>query len=344
MLRFKMKNMTKSILFILGFAFFIYLVLDLGIDNIINNILKTGWYFIPIVGIWLFIYFFNTVAWNYIINDKRVSFSDLFSITISSYALNYMTPFFHLGGEPYKVIALKKYLGTNRSISVTISYLMLHFLSSFLFWIAAIVAIYFLLPVSGAAYLILTVCLLVFFVVVYFFLKGYKNGVTKSFAYFIAKLPLLKKFNGAIFNKEEFFNDIDENIKELLNNRPGNFWAANIFELLSRLIGTLEFYFILTALGYSPTLLDSFLINAGASIISNLLFIVPFEVGVKEGGLYLTLQLLNFVPLVGVYIGLVNRIRELFWIMIGLLLMVITGKRNIKKEIKEVVIDESYII
>jgi len=114
MLRFKMKNMTKSILFILGFAFFIYLVLDLGIDNIINNILKTGWYFIPIVGIWLFIYFFNTVAWNYIINDKRVSFSDLFSITISSYALNYMTPFFHLGGEPYKVIALKKYLGTNR--------------------------------------------------------------------------------------------------------------------------------------------------------------------------------------------------------------------------------------
>lgn len=344
MLRVKMKNKTKSILFILGFAFFVYLIWDFGINNIIDNIQKTGWYFVLIIGIWLFIYFFNTVAWNYIINDKRISFSDLFSITISSYALNYMTPFFHLGGEPYKVIALKKHLGLNRALSVTISYLMLHFLSSFLFWIAAIAAIYFWLPVSGTTYLIITVCLVVFLVAAYFFIKGYKNGVTKSFAYFIVKLPLLKKFNGTIRDKEEFLNDVDKNIKELLNNRPGSFLAANIFELLSRLIGTLEFYFILIALGYSPTLLDSLLINAGASIISNLLFIVPFEVGVKEGGLYLTLQLLNFIPLLGVYIGLVNRIRELFWIMIGLLLMVFTDKRNTKKEINKVLIDENYIV
>ena len=130
----------------------------------------------------------------------------------------------------------------------------------------------------------------------------------------------------------------------MLNNRWKNFIAANFFELVSRLVGTLEFYFILTALGYTPTLLDSFLINAGASIISNLLFIVPFEIGVKEGGLYLTLGLLNFVPLVGVYIGLVNRIRELFWILIGLLLIVLSGEKNPKKEFKKVLNDENYIV
>ena len=287
---------------------------------------------------------FNAIAWNYIINDKRIPFLKVLSITISGYALNYMTPFFHLGGEPFKVIALKNYLGTNRSLSVTISYLMLHFLSSFLFWIVAIVAIFFLLPVSGLAYLVLAICMVLFTTIVYMFLKGYKNGVTKSFAFFITKLPLLKKFEDNVYSKEELLNNIDENIKELLNNRRWNFIAANIFELLSRLVGTLEFYFILSALGYSPTLLDSFLINAGASIISNLLFIVPFEIGVKEGGLYVTLGLLNFVPLVGVYIGLVNRIREFFWILIGLLLIVFSGEKNQKEEFKKALSDESYIV
>ena len=339
-----MKNKTKSIFFIIGLAFFIYLIYDFGIDNILTNIQKTGWYFVPIVGVWLFIYLFNAVAWNYIINEERISFLKVLSITISGYALNYMTPFFHLGGEPYKVIALKNNLGTNRALSVTISYLMLHFLSSFLFWIVAIISIYILLPVSGLAYLVLTICLITFLIVVFIFLKGYKNGVTKSFAYFVVRLPLLRKFGENVYNKEEFFDNIDENIKELLNNRRGSFIAANFFELLSRLIGTLEFYFILTALGYTPTLLDSFLINAGASIISNLLFIVPFEIGVKEGGLYLTLGLLNFTPLVGVYIGLVNRIREFFWIIIGLFLIVLSGEKTPKKEFKKALSDENYIV
>lgn len=339
-----MNNKYKSLFFLLGLAFFIYLIFDFGIDKILENIQKTGWYFVPIIGVWIFIYLFNAIAWNYIINDKKIPFSKVFSITISGYALNYMTPFFHLGGEPYKIMALKNYLGTNRSLSVTISYLMLHFLSSFLFWIVAIVAIFFLLPVSGIVYLVLAVCLVLFTAVVYMFLKGYKNGVTKSFAFFITKLPLLKKFEDNVYSKEELLNNVDENIKELLNDRRWNFIAANIFELLSRLVGTLEFYFILSALGYSPTLLDSFLINAGASIISNLLFIVPFEIGVKEGGLYVTLGLLNFVPLVGVYIGLVNRIREFFWILIGLLLIVFSGEKNHKKELKKALSDESYIV
>ena len=50
----------------------------------------------------------------------------------------------------------------------------------------------------------------------------------------------------------------------------------------------------------------------------NVLFFVPFELGAREGSLYLIMESLHVMPGVGVYIALVNRIRELFWILIGL--------------------------
>jgi len=334
-----MNNKIKYIFLLAGLAFFVYLIADFGIDNIIRNLEKTSWYFLLIVGTWIPVYVLNAVAWNFIINRKELPFSKVLSVTISGYALNYMTPFFHLGGEPYKVLILKNSIGLNRSLSVTVSYLMLHFLSSFLFWIVAIIAIYFFLPVSAAAYAVLTVCLVVFIAAVFLFLKGYKKGVTKSFALFFVKLPILKKFSERVNNKEAFLTEVDENISELVGVRKKSFIAANIFELASRLVGTLEFYFILKAIGYSPTLLDAFLINAGAAIISNLLFIVPFELGVKEGGLYLTLGLLHYLPGLGIYIGLVNRMRELFWILIGLILIAVS-KDKINKEEYQGVLDD----
>jgi hypothetical protein len=334
-----MNNKIKYIFLLAGLIFFVYLVADFGVDNIIRNLEKTSWYFLLIISTWIPVYLFNAVAWNFIINRKELPFHKVLSVTIRGYALNYMTPFFHLGGEPYKVLVLKNSIGLNRSLSVTVSYLMLHFLSSFLFWIAAIIAIYFFLPVSTVAYVILTVCLVVFTGIVFLFMKGYKRGVTKSFALFFVKLPILKKFSERVNNKEDFLTGVDENISELVGTRKKSFIAANIFELASRFVGTLEFYFILKAIGYSPTLLDTFLINAGAAIISNLLFIVPFELGVKEGGLYLTLGLLNYVPAIGIYIGLVNRMRELFWILIGLILIAVS-KDKINKEEYQGVLDD----
>jgi hypothetical protein len=45
------------------------------------------------------------------------------------------------------------------------------------------------------------------------------------------------------------------------------------------------------------------------------------NLGVREGSLFFIMGLLNFTSAIGIYIGLVNRIREFFWILIGLLLI-----------------------
>ena len=53
----------------------------------------------------------------------------------------------------------------------------------------------------------------------------------------------------------------------------------------------------------------------------NLFFFIPMGLGIREGSLYLIMGGLNISSAIGVYIGLINRVREFFWIFIGLLLI-----------------------
>jgi len=339
-----MNNKLKILFLIIGLVFFGFLINDFGIKNIITNLKITGWYFVPIIGTWLVVYLLNAKAWRFIINKPELSFFEVLSVTISGYALNYITPFFNLGGEPYRVLALKDRLGLTRSVSVTISYVMLHFLSSFLIWITAVIVIFILVPLSPAVYIGLGVSLVVFGVIVALFVQGYKKGITKSFMSLIIKLPLPKKLEENFKSRDDLLAEIDENIKELFNNRRKSFFAANFYEYLSRVVATVEFYFILRAIGLTPTLLDTFIINAGAGLISNMLFFVPFELGVKEGGLFALLGFLKYVPSTGVYVGIVDRLREMFWILVGLILISISNFKTKNNKGKSLIYDESSFV
>ena len=292
----------------------------------------------------MFVYLLNALAFRHMINVPSLSYRKILATIIGGYALNYITPFLHAGGEPYRVLVLKKDIGLAKSLSATLSYLMLHFLSSFLFWFIAIITILIFLPVSAAGYAVLGICLLVCVWAILMFVKGYKNGVIKSLSKYIVRVPLFKRFSDSVEKKEELLNEVNGNVSDLILNRKKDFILSNVYELFSRFVATLEFYFILHAIGYAPTLLDSFLINAGASIISNLLFIVPFELGVKEGGLYITLKLLHFVPELGIYVGLINRLREMVWILVGLLLIALMKENGNINKIEGVFPDECNIV
>jgi uncharacterized membrane protein YbhN (UPF0104 family) len=335
---------TRNIFLVLGIGLFLYMLFSFGIDNILIYLGRLGWYFIPILCVWFFVYICNTIAWQFIIKSDKISFDNLLAITIGGYALNYITPFFKLGGEPYRAVMLKEKLGTDQAVSATISYLMLHFLSSFLIWITATVIILFTIPLSSFLFVIFTAGFVVFSYVSYLFIKGYKYGVTKNFASVLMKLPLLNKFSDTVENKEYILNNIDGITRELYHNRKKDFLAANFFEYLSRLVTTFEYYFILKAIGFEPSFADIFIINAGAGLVSNLFFIVPFELGVKEGGLYTLLGFLQYTPSIGIFVSIVNRLRELSWILIGLILITLLGRNSTGKKLKSLRYDESNIV
>ena len=65
----------------------------------------------------------------------------------------------------------------------------------------------------------------------------------------------------------------------------------------------------------------AFLIGGMSTAILNLFFFVPYELGSREGGMYLIFNLLGLEPGWGVYAVIVNRLREVLWIGAGLALL-----------------------
>ena len=69
---------------------------------------------------------------------------------------------------------------------------------------------------------------------------------------------------------------------------------------------------------------------AFSSLFSNLIFFSPMQLGAREGGLALAVDGLHLTGALGVYTGLITRIRELVWIAIGILLIKV-GNKDLKK-------------
>jgi hypothetical protein len=95
----------------------------------------------------------------------------------------------------------------------------------------------------------------------------------------------------------------------------------------------LEVYLILRGVGIDVTLASALFLYLVYSIVINLMFFIPMNLGAREGGLYLGLESLGLTPLLGVYLGIVMRLREFFWILLGLLFILLSGeKRGIEAE------------
>lgn len=342
-----MSKKSKIILFIIGISVFTYLVMDFGLDNILTNLQKTGWYFIPVVGIWGFVYLFNTFAWRSIIHSSSktsVSFGKLLSITISGFALNYITPSIAVGGEPYRIAELKKTLGMSKAVSSTFLYTMIHFLSSFVFWILIILLALISLTLTSSLRILLIVTLLAFLIIVYFFINRHKNGILESLLNISTKIPFIKIIAIKYSDKTEKIKQIDHQIKDLYLNRKYDFISALLFELAARIIASLENLFILKALEIDITFQEALYIYAVSSFVINLFFFMPLELGSREGGLVLVLKALKISSPLGIYIGLVNRIREFFWIFIGLILITLSGKKINKNLTEKIDYEKSTLV
>jgi hypothetical protein len=104
----------------------------------------------------------------------------------------------------------------------------------------------------------------------------------------------------------------------------GRFIRALLLELSSRLVNVIEYWLVMQALGYSSFgYADALLVVAFCSLFANILFFSPMQIGTREGGILLALQYLltgQLLP-VALTISFATRIREFFWIAVGLAIM-----------------------
>ncbi|MGB9695682.1 MAG: lysylphosphatidylglycerol synthase transmembrane domain-containing protein [Ignavibacteria bacterium] len=329
-----MSRKYRILFFIIGVVLFLYMIYQFGVDNIIEYIKQTGFWLIAVISVWFVIYILHTFAWSEIIRSRgaKIKLSELFAIHLSSSALNYVTPFLNLGGEPFRIMATKERLGFETSVSSTLLYNMIHILSHLIFWLISCFTA--LLVIKNVEiYLVVIPLIIILLSGILLFFVWHKNGIFLSFVSLSNKTFFLKPIGKFLNRKKEKLLVLDELVKDLFNNNKKAFYVSLSYELLARYISAIEFYIILFSIGYPANFLQAIYIYAGSSLILNILFFVPMEAGTREAGLYAISASLGYSPGIGVYISIVNRLREFFWIIVGLLLMQFTGTRKLEKEI-----------
>ena len=309
---------------------------DMEYDELWANLKRAGGWLPAVIGLWVFIYLMNAWSWYIIIRDGRkdcpVSFWRVYKLTITGFALNYATPVGLMGGEPYRIMELTPYVGASKATSSVILYVMMHIFSHFCFWLFSILLYLAFYPVD--TFLTIVFALVGFFcsLAIYFFMKGYKNGMAVRTLRLLGHVPFIKKWARRFAEeKREVLQRVDAQIAELHKQRKVTFYASLGLEFMARIVGCLEVYFILNVLTTDVSFLACILIMAFTSLFANIFFFSPMQLGAREGGFALSASGLSIPSAFGVYTGLITRVRELVWIVIGVMLMKVGNGSNEKK-------------
>ena len=334
-----MKNKYRNIFLFFGLAAIaiMFLTFDMEYEELWHNLKRAGLWLPAVIGLWIIIYLFNTLSWYIIIRDGEkgspIPFWKVYKLTVSGFALNYATPVGLMGGEPYRIIELTPYTGASIATSSVILYVMMHIFSHFCFWFFSIFLYIVLCPVNLFMGSILTIVGVCCIIAIYFFMKGYKNGMAVKSLRIMSKIPFIKKWaSNFLENKYETLARIDSQIADLHNQRKTTFYVSLLCEFMARIIGCLEVYFILNILTSDVNFASCILIMAFTSLFANLFFFSPMQLGAREGGFALATGGLAISGAFGIYTALITRVRELVWICIGVFLMKIANGTNDKKQ------------
>ena len=322
-----MNKKYQNLFFLFGAAVLAVMLTQLDYREVFAGLRSTGYWFFAVLGLWALLYALNTATWYIIIRSGAsgrdgINFLWLYKITVSGFALNYATPCGLMGGEPYRIMALAPRIGTERASASVILYAMTHIFSHLWFWLLSCFLYIATQPMSVPMAILLAAVGAACSVAIWFFLKGYKKGIAVRCMNMLRHFPGLKRrVQGFVERHSDQLATIDSQIAALHNQNPRAFVSAVLLELSCRVASALEIYFILMVIMPTADYLECILILAFTSLLANLLFFMPLQLGGREGGFLMSAKGLALTANAGILVALIVRIRELIWTAIGLLLI-----------------------
>lgn len=323
-----MKSKYRNIFLIFGIVAIIIMLctFDMEYDELWDNLKRAGMWLPAVILLWVLIYWLNALAWYIIIRDGKkgspIPFWKVYKLTITGFALNYATPVGLMGGEPYRIMELTPYVGASKATSSVILYVMMHIFSHFCFWLFSIFLYLAFYPVDTFLTIVFAIVGAFCSLAIYFFMKGYKNGMAVRTLRLLGYLPFVKKWARRFSEeKKETLQRVDCQIAELHKQRKTTFYSSLGLEFIARIVGCLEVYFILNVMTDDVSFIACILIMAFTSLFANIFFFSPMQLGAREGGFALSVSGLSIPSAFGVYTSLITRVRELIWIIIGVMLM-----------------------
>ena len=333
-----MSGRVRLLVFAAGATVFAFLVARAGAEGLLDHIRSTAWVLGPIVGVWSLIYVCNTIAWLQLVeataprddraNAPRIPFWRAYIISVASFALNYVTPFVALGGEPFRIVSAAAYVGTPRAASSVVSFRVAHSIGHFIFCLIAVPIAWFLLPTTVLTTVVIVLAAIGLTVAILLLVALFRRGFVIRLLDFGHRMPLVRRVARRLEHIRDTLEHVDSHMSALSSVESRRLVIAVAVEIVGRALGAIEILLIARAVGLDIAYPTAYLINAFSQLAIILTIIIPFELGSREGSLYLIFGMLGLPASLGVYTAVVTRLRELVWIAIGLGFVWASGPRR----------------
>ncbi len=321
--------MKKNIAFeflslFIGAALFFAIIKLAGLEKILGLIqhISPGYLFLYILMALATTHWAAAYRWKYVLQgeDVNVSVWTLLKYKAIIFSINYLTPVARIGGEPLKILLLKRQkIKTPKSFaSIIIDNFLGMGIDVAIAGFVLITLVFTAAKLSGSMkglFLGAGIAFPLAVVIVYFLLRK-REGIFSSIFRGAGRITRTRNSRSYLaiskaIARSEFY------MRRLLVKHPKSMLFAMLYAAMSWPLTIIQFKLALLALGFDVSLIQ--IIMSIIMVNITLLMPIPAALGIQEAGQLSTFQLFSSSPYMGVALSLLLRFKDMILLLISFL-------------------------
>jgi len=320
------------VLLIIATLLLFWMLHQVGWGNVSRNILEIGYYWPLLLVPYGLVNLLGSISWSYLLvtREPRPSLSRLFFLRLAGESINQLTPTASMGGEPYKAFRLQA--GGMRWEEAAASVVIqkgIGVMSLVLYVFLGLALTPFVIPGSASRLGFLSLAAFVLGILGLVFVIIQRRSPCVSGIRLLEKIGLCP---ATLKAKEAECASLDAWLSRFYREHPGRFLLAFLLLCLSWLIHGTEIYLFFWLLGHPIHWSMACCLDALAVLCAAAGFMIPASVGVQDGGTILLALGFNLGAAMGATFTIVRRLREAFWLSLGLLVVARENSRPAFRE------------
>ena len=311
----------KVFYLLIGVALLGAVIAGIDLSEVGGQIAKVGFGFLVILAIYFVAFAIDSFTWQMTI--QSIPLNGLWAyrtwkLRMVGEAFNAVMPAGGMGGEPVKVLMIKKHYGIEYPEG-TVSLILaktINLIALMMFLIGG-----FVLMIGGATLpetfeTAATIGLFALGVGVGLFFAVQRFGVTSLTGTWISQWQFAKRVETILHH----IHDMDSRLVQFYTGARGRFAAAVILAFANWMLGVVEVYYSMMFLDHPVSWSEAWIIEAVAQMVRTGTFFIPASIGAQEGAFVLVCVAITGLPSLGLSVSVIRRGREIIWIIWGFVL------------------------
>ena len=307
------------ILLIIATAFLFWMLNEIGWAEIGRQFLRIGYSWPLLLIPYGLMNTLGAVSWDYLLLSKagRPPVSRLFWLRLAGESLNQLTPTASMGGEPFKVVRLQAGgMPWEEAAASVVIQKGIMVLSLVLYTFLGLVLTPLLLPGAAAHLGLLSLGAVILAGLALAFVIVQRRSPCVSGIRLLEKIHLCP---ASLKAKEAQCASLDAWLSRFYREHPVRGLLAFLLFFVSWLVHGVEVYLFFWLAGHPLDWSLALCLDALTVLVAALGFMIPVSAGVQDVGTILLSLGFNLGATMGAAFSIVRRLREAFWLALGLL-------------------------